>query len=62
MTTECYELSFLLFANAREAGHHELPNARHPGLIVHQMPGVSPGGLAVGTDSHMTIYANRLTG
>ena len=37
-------------------GHYQLSNARPPGQIVKQMPGVCPGGmLAVGIDSHITI-------
>ena len=34
--------------------HYLLPNAQSPGLIVHQIPGVWPGGmLAAGIDSHI---------
>ena len=44
------------------AGHYQLPNARPPGLIVQQMPGVCPGGgmLAAGIDSHITQQMNLI--
>ena len=54
MTTECYEASFVLFANVRrDTINFEMPGPSR--FIVQQMPGVCPGGgvFATGTDSHI---------
>ena len=59
MTTGCYEVRFccLQMPGGGGSGDYKLPNARSPGLIVHQMPRVWPGGmLAAGIDSDITYH------
>ena len=59
MPIEYHKASLLLFTNARGVGTLLTAKCPTPELILHQMPGVCPGGggglLAAGIDSHISF-------